>query len=103
MIVAWQFIARNRAQRRYVPLGYGVILYRELINVSKNAVDPSNHTVPNGTGPLNDSIPGNKLPGYRSVSPYGTPNAKRQTPNAKRMRFHLLLLIFAHLGEPIVG
>jgi pimeloyl-ACP methyl ester carboxylesterase len=46
---------------------YGLIFYRELINASKNAVDRSNHTVPNGTDPL-DLVPGNKLPGYdRSV------------------------------------
>jgi len=31
------------------------------------------------------------------------PFAERQTRNAKRMRLHLLLLIFAHLREPIVG
>ena len=30
VMVAWQFIARNRVINGYVPLGYGVILYRVL-------------------------------------------------------------------------
>ena len=52
MIVAWQFIARDPVPNGSVPLGYGVMLQRELTTASKNGVDRSNHTVPNGTEPF---------------------------------------------------
>jgi hypothetical protein len=48
MKVAWQFIAKKGRERGSVPLGYGVILYRESINKLKDAVDRPNHTVPPG-------------------------------------------------------
>jgi hypothetical protein len=72
MIVAWQFIARNRSNNRPVPLGYGVM--RAEIGLHprqrRECLLQTDHTVPYGTGHRFACIPGNKLPGYdRSVPP----------------------------------
>ena len=65
MMVAWQFIARNRVSNGPVPLGYGTILCRELI---KRIIQTpkTDRIIPSlsWTDSILAPVPGNELPGY---------------------------------------
>jgi hypothetical protein len=93
MIVAWQFIARNGRKKgiRPVRVRYGWTDRRSFSNGWLIRGTTSHRTLRDGS--VNDSVPGNELPGYDHSVPTGravrlnapirrfaqTPNAKRQT------------------------
>ena len=72
MIVAWQFTARNRFNKRNRPVGNGVIgaegTFYHLEGVTREQTN-SDRTLRDGS--FSNRIPGSKLPGYVHLVPSG--------------------------------